>query len=1438
MFGRARARASGVAVACGLGLALITGVLPDAASATPAGAASARSSAPRYEGGGDSGTAASEADALAQAKRSGKNVEVASQRGESWDVVAKPDGTLETREYLRPVRARVGGEWRPTDVALERTPEGSVSPHVATVGVSFSGGGDTSLVKLDKAGRKLALDWPTRLPTPRLEGDTATYPDVLPDVDLRLTAQVDGFTQLLVVKSAKAAASPELAHLRLKMAGEGVTVQETAQGGLNAIDQGAGGTVFEAPTPMMWDSSPGSSAPNRSGAALRRPDPRKVPSATANRREVSGPAESGQLARVAVDVPDGGRELVLTPDKKVLTGPDTVYPVYIDPQWYSPRSSAWTMASKYWANEPQWKFNGKSDAGMGYCDWNHCNPGDTKRLFYEIPTSRFAGKTILSAEFVVPETWAASCAKKGVQLWRTKGIDSSTTWNSQDSSDFWIKKLGEYDFAYGFEGCASADAEFKVLDTVKEAAGKSWSSVTFGLRASDESDTYAWKRFANRAYLRVQYNQTPPQIAMSQLSMEYGGKCRIPEKAVHVRSLGKIYANHVTDPDGDDVAVEFQAEWDAGDGKGTVARWKPGLTSFKKSGSDFAVTLPSDITVNTPVNWYVRSYDRRGYSPWSYAGSPSGCYFVRDPKVLPAPRMASADYPESKPGSSGDGDPWYDGTGRYGSFTVGPAGKDITKYIYGINGDATPKNTLGTTEGAARTIKALPGDAGLNFITVQALDAVGNVSEPYTYRYKVRAGQPERATWAMDEGPDAKQAEGSTPARTAELHGGAVTGADGAMGKSLSLNGTDAYAETDVPVVDTSGGFTVSAWANLSKVPSEPAAVATQPGNHSPGFSLYYSKDYDRWAFSQFASDTDGALPVRVMQQKPGGVKPGEWTHLVGVYDSGDDELRLFVNGRQEAAVSYKTPWDARRGLLIGASSSNGKPNAFFPGQLDELEIFNKPASADEVSRLYAKEHIRGPGRPARAIFPLDEEPGAKEVTGHADVMPAVFHGNPQPGTDGVDGKALSLDGVHDYATVDAPHFNTMGAFAVSAWVRLPKEKPTHTAVVVTQTGVHASGVELYYSPTYDKWVLNQHTQDTADATSNKVVQSAGARPQGGEWTHLTGVRDIVAGTLTLYVNGVEAGTEPLAASWYADRQLQIGAGAYSGKQDNFFPGEIDELRIYDRPVSVHEVRQLVKQRPLVKGRWQFEAASGSPAVSPDALPDRRAARHDMTFTGGAAIGEGHVDKGGLKLNGMNAAAFTNGVPVDTSGSFTMTAWAQRVADKPGRAMTVMSAEGASQNAFAVRYLPGDKSSGEGHGRWQVTLPGKDAEKDVTVTTVDHNAYQDAGDWNHLALVYDGFSDELRLYVNGVLEEFSCPADSDAAKAAGCADRSSRVGNAVSFGATKALHMGRAMVKGSGTEYWSGQIDDAWAFQGALSDVQVKQLAVGERDLPTRIPHD
>lgn len=601
---------------------------------------------------------------------------------------------------------------------------------------------------------------------------------------------------------------------------------------------------------------------------------------------------------------------MLTPDSDVLRGEDTAYPVFIDPQFDSPLATAWTMASKYWASSPQWKFNGESTAGMGYCNWSYCQPNDTKRLFYQIPTSKFKGKTVLSAEFVVRNTWSASCSARSVELWRTKDISTSTTWNSQNASGFWIKELPKADpFAYGFDGCAAKDAEFNVKAAVQEAANGGLPTMTFGLRAASESDGYAWKRFSNKAFLRVKYNLPPKQVKMDQLTMEYGGKCkRYDDSPPRVRTLGKIYANGVTDPDGDKVAVQFQAGWDANDGKGNIARWKPALTTFKASGSQFSISLPASVLPkDKQINWYVRSYDGAQYSPWSNAGTATGCYFTYDTTAPATPTITSSEYPEST--DDGESDPWFDGVGKYGTFQLKGSNSDVTKYWYGINSDPSSKNAVSTSAGAAKSIKVLPAKAGLNFIMAQALDSSGRASAPVTYWFKVRAGQPERASWQFDESGGASQAVGSTPVRTAALHGGPTLGVAGVQATAMQLDGVDDFAATDVPVLDTDHGFAVSAWVKLSRLPTKAAIIAAQPGNESPGFELYYSSSYERWVFNQYAADVAGAGLIRAMAPAPGGSRSA----------SG---LTWWVPTTRQPNVSSCTSmaswWDRRRCHLRG----------------------------------------------------------------------------------------------------------------------------------------------------------------------------------------------------------------------------------------------------------------------------------------------------------------------------------------------------------------------------------------------------------------------------------------------------------------------------------------------------------------------------------------
>ena len=285
----------------------------------------------------------------------------------------------------------------------------------------------------------------------------------------------------------------------------------------------------------------------------------------------------------------------------------------------------------------------------------------------------------------------------------------------------------------------------------------------------------------------------------------------------------------------------------------------------------------------------------------------------------------------------------------------------------------------------------------------------------------------------------------------------------------------------------------MSAWVKLDKIPNGTADVALAPGNNAPGFELYYSTTYG-WSFNQYKSDDSAGGLVRADQGDASKVKAGTWTHLVGSYSSTNDLLQLYVDGLLAESVAHSTPWEARRGLQIGGKNFTGTAQAFLPGTIDALQIFDKPLAQDEVDKLHAKQTVGDPGRPAIAVFDLDDAAAATEITGHGGVLPAKYNGAVTTGVEGIAGKAARFDGTSGYAKVgqtSGPHVNTSRPFTVSAWAKLDK-KPTGAGVIAAQAGKDKPGFELYYSAAYDRWAFNQYSADAADATPVRAMQPDG----------------------------------------------------------------------------------------------------------------------------------------------------------------------------------------------------------------------------------------------------------------------------------------------------------------------------------------------------------
>lgn len=1081
-------------------------------------------------------------------------------RGEASEAWAQPTGSIEVREYVVPRWARSeGGAWVRVDTTLQQAGDGTVSPEVSTVNMAFSGGGDGALVRMERMGRVLELSWPAALPAPTLEGDTAVYADVIDGVDLRMTATEAGYTSHIVVKTPEAAASPELDEIRLPLRAEGLDVRVATSGSVEATDAGSGSVVFEAADPVMWDSAPAEPS---------------VTEAVRTASEAGGPGADGPghgpIASVDVEVAPEGDALTLTPDQALLEGPDTVYPVVIDPTWHTPKTGAWTSPNKSYPSTSYWQFKGEATAGIGTCTgWADCPGGSTYRLLYRFDTSRFKGTEIVSAELTVPNTHSAECTPRTVSVYRTKGITSSTSWNTQEASGFWIEKASEATFSYGGNqsGCApAAKAEFPMRTFMQKVADSRWDTVTLGLRAASETDKNHWKKMGRDAYLRVLYNRAPNNIPASRLTLEYGGACATSANAARVRTLGDMRVSSAYDPDGDDLRMEFLIETAGG-----TNVYRSGLVpaTAKNSGSSFSAEIPSSIPENALLRWLVRSYDGRNYSEWT-RDSAFGCYFVYDTRVPKAPTINSTEYPESDPADPSD--PWHDGVGEYGWFSITATTTDVTRLRYGINGNPSTANEM---SGRSGRFPVLPTEPGVHFITALALDAAGNPSEIVTYQYRVSSGRAPAGSWTFDEGGSPFALSGNATV---------VAPDDAVQGQALQLDGLRDYATTTTGRINTSSHFAVEAWVKLRSFRDDMSVIMSQPGNHQQGFRLYYAGQDHKWMFSQHVTDTVGADPYRATSDAV--PKLNTWTHLVGVHDAYHDTLRLYVNGKAGPSVKIGTAWNAQGQVVLGSAKYGTDAPAYSPdGWIDGAKTYDRVLSSAEIAILARSK----PAVASRWTFESLDDGTPPNVTNSVAGKPVLRTAiTGEPTTWGwVDTQALNLDGDGDFAAtdVDVVPIKTGESFTITGWAAAVGTLPASGMTAMSLTGSREEALQVRVRPTTTAegeqvavWELVVRDANGGGTTRTVVDES---QPDASGWTHFAVTYDAQTTTARLHLQGVspeDSGSVGDALIFEDVRRLNVGRGGTDSTWDEFWGGAVDDLWLFRGVLSDHQINQLYSQ--------------------------------------------------------------------------------------------------------------------------------------------------------------------------------------------------------------------------------------------------------------------
>lgn len=175
-------------------------------------------------------------------------------------------------------------------------------------------------------------------------------------------------------------------------------------------------------------------------------------------------------------------------------------------------------------------------------------------------------------------------------------------------------------------------------------------------------------------------------------------------------------------------------------------------------------------------------------------------------------------------------------------------------------------------------------------------------------------------------------------------------------------------------------------------------------------------------------------------------------------------------------------------------------------------------------------------------------------------------------------GNALAVEGA---GYVHVPLSTSIDGIAsgvtVSAWVYFEGIIPTDNDYGTAISRQIGTGVDQYYHLSLRKteglpnlWLAPMLPSPLPVTATKAVSRNA--------WIHLAGTYDEASGGI-LYVNGEVAGSGPTITGRFPDdtTPLILGGNGNGSGVTELFPGRIDEIALYNRPLSPSEIAQLAQ---------------------------------------------------------------------------------------------------------------------------------------------------------------------------------------------------------------------------------------------------------------------
>ena len=213
-----------------------------------------------------------------------------------------------------------------------------------------------------------------------------------------------------------------------------------------------------------------------------------------------------------------------------------------------------------------------------------------------------------------------------------------------------------------------------------------------------------------------------------------------------------------------------------------------------------------------------------------------------------------------------------------------------------------------------------------------------------------------RADWHFDENSGSLTADSSGYGNTGAIHDAAWGPASPApsLFSNLTFDGTDDYVEAENSTsLNLFNQISIDAWISRSADNQFYTAIVSKGnvGSYAESYALFLDPNNT----IGFLVNSNGTAGGRGIVFGSTTIPINTWTHVAGTYDG--SQVCVFVNGTPDGCSSHSgSIFQTPDPVLIGESYREGSsyPTSFFNGKIDEVHIWARALSQQEVGFLHS----------------------------------------------------------------------------------------------------------------------------------------------------------------------------------------------------------------------------------------------------------------------------------------------------------------------------------------------------------------------------------------------------------------------------------------------------------------------------------------------------